>query len=282
MTHATLHPRRSLALVLGFCLLLPLAIAACEIVEVIQPSEADQGEVIAVTVTIRKTFEDQMNRFEGVVSVLVPEDWSFVSGEYDGDAGAGDMLEDLGWADSTERVLPAPDGMKWIGTISDEAYFAEADDFYDAILRLQVGQETGTFDLGYFTTTTAFKVDDIDLDPADGGVSADTALNQPITVNTFVSTEDGAQPGAVALGQNYPNPFAASTSIRYTLERAAEVRLTVFDLAGREVAIVAEGTRPAGEHTSVFDAAELPSGAYLYRLEADGEMVETRRMTIVR
>ncbi len=274
------HSRRSLALVLGLCLMLPIVIAACEIVEVIQPSEAQQGEIIEVLVTARKTFDDA-NPHPGALSVLVPEDWSFVSGEYDGDAGAGDMLESEDWADSTEIVLPAPDGMKWIATVSDDSYTSEADDFYDVTLRLRVGQEVGTFNLGYLITLADFATRDVDLDPEDG-VSADTMMNQRITVNPFVSNEDGAQPDAFALGQNYPNPFVASTSIPYSLDRAADVRLTIFDAAGREVAVVAEGSRSAGEHTAVFDATVLASGTYVYRLDADGGTVETRRMTVVK
>lgn len=277
---ATARTRRSFALVLGLCLMLPLAIAACEIVEVIQPKTAVQGETIQVVVTVQKTFDDS-NPHRGIVSVLVPEDWAYVSGTYDGDAGAGDMLEDAGWADSTETVLPAPEGMKWIGTISDEAYTATADDFYDALLLLEVGQEVGTFDLGYFTTIDAFNTMDIDFgEPNDN--TADTLMNQPIVVEVFVANEGDAQPAAAVLSQNYPNPFVASTSIGYSLERASDVRLTVFDAAGREVTVLAEGRRPAGAHTAVFSAADLPSGTYVYRLEADGETIETRRMTVVR
>ncbi len=273
-------PRRSLAAVLCLCALLPLALAACEIIEVIQPSEADQGEVIEVTITVEKFYEDTKPHV-GVVSVLVPEDWSFVSGEYGGDAGPGAMLEDEGWADSTEIILPAPDGMKWIGTISDEAYTAEASAFYDVTLQLQVGQTTGTFDLGYFTTLADFETSFITFGPPDSN-SADTLMNQRITVNPVVANEEDTQPGAFALGQSYPNPFAASTTIRYALGRAAAVRLTVFDAAGREVAVVEEGSRSAGDHTVTFEASGLPSGTYLYRLEADGETVQTQRMTLVR
>ncbi|MEM9996450.1 MAG: T9SS type A sorting domain-containing protein, partial [Bacteroidota bacterium] len=219
--------------------------------------------------------------WQGVVSVLVPEDWSFVSGAYDGDAGAGAMLEDEGWADSTNTVAPAPDGMKWIGTLSEEASTASADDIYDVTLQLQVGQQTGTFNLAYFTTITAFNTMDIDFGPPDDN-TADIVTDVPIEVMMDVANEDQTQPAAFALDQNYPNPFASGTAIRYTLDRAANVRLAVFDAQGREVAVLAEGTHAAGEHAADFEAAALPSGTYLYRLTADGETVDTRRMTVAR
>ncbi|NBC18833.1 MAG: T9SS type A sorting domain-containing protein, partial [Bacteroidetes bacterium] len=58
-------------------------------------------------------------------------------------------------------------------------------------------------------------------------------------------------------------------------------RLAVYDLLGREVAVLAEGTQPAGTHTATFDAAGLPSGVYLYRLEA-GAYTQTHRMTLLK
>lgn len=278
---ATIPARRSLALVLGLCVLLPLVVAACEIVEVIQPSEADQGEIIEIFVTVEQPFADA-NPHRGVLSVLVPEDWVFVGGTYDGDGISGDMVEDEGWSDSTEIVVPAPAGMKWIATLSEEAHdVPAAPAFFDATLQFQVGQTLGTFDLGYFTTNDAFNTADIQFGPNEEN-TADTLMNQPITVNPLVATEDETQPGTIALDQNYPNPFAASTTIGYTLDRAANVRLVVFDAAGREVAIVAESRRAAGGHTVTFDGSGLPSGTYLYRLEADGETIQTRRMTLVK
>lgn len=282
---ATTHPReartdrRFLAIVLALFIGLPLILAACEIIEVQQPSSAVQGEVIEVVVTIEQPVEDA-NPHKGVVSVLVPEDWAFVSGEYSGDAGPGDMLEDEGWSDSTDIVLPAPAGMKWIGTISDEAYAASSPPtFYDVTLQLEVGSTTGEFGIGYFTTNDAFGTADIVFGASEEN-TADSLMNVPITVMPSVANEGEAQPGAIALAQNYPNPFRSATAIDYTLERAATVRVTVFDTSGREVAVLDEGARAAGDHTVAFDAAGLASGTYLYKLEADGEVVATRTMTL--
>jgi hypothetical protein len=84
-----------------------------------------------------------------------------------------------------------------------------------------------------------------------------------------------------ALEQNYPNPFNPSTQIRFTLQSSNVTRLTVFDLLGREVAVLVNGSMPAGAHSVTFDASTLASGVYLYKLEAGGQVM-TRRMTLVK
>lgn len=97
-----------------------------------------------------------------------------------------------------------------------------------------------------------------------------------------VSREDaGSVPSAFRLDANYPNPFNPSTSISFELPEATHARLTVHDLLGREVAVLVDALRPAGRHTVIFDAADLPSGIYLYRLEA-GRFSGTRRATLLR
>ena len=76
------------------------------------------------------------------------------------------------------------------------------------------------------------------------------------------------------LTTNYPNPFNPSTTIRFDLPESAHVRLRVFDALGREVRVLLDGIRAAGAHEVVFDASDLPSGTYFYRLEtAHGSFV---------
>ena len=80
---------------------------------------------------------------------------------------------------------------------------------------------------------------------------------------------------------NYPEPFNPVTTIRYALPEAAHVRLEVFDLTGRRVALLADGERPAGQYAARFDASRLASGMYLYRLRA-GATVQTRTMMLLK
>jgi hypothetical protein len=73
--------------------------------------------------------------------------------------------------------------------------------------------------------------------------------------------------GNIALVGTRPNPFASRTSVWFTLPRAADVRLEVFDLAGRRVARQEYGEQSAGLSHVVFAAGDLKSGLYLYRLQ---------------
>jgi hypothetical protein len=89
------------------------------------------------------------------------------------------------------------------------------------------------------------------------------------------------EPVAAKLGPAYPNPAKTSTTITYSLARPATVTLTIYDVLGREVETVVAGHRSVGDHATGFDAGGLPSGIYLYQLQAD-ELSSTRMLTIVR
>jgi hypothetical protein len=84
-------------------------------------------------------------------------------------------------------------------------------------------------------------------------------------------TDMGEQPTEVVLEGNYPNPFNPQTTIRFGLPEASEVSLVVYDLMGREVQVLVRGTLSAGMHSATFDASNLPSGAYMYRLVTPGQ-----------
>ena len=88
-------------------------------------------------------------------------------------------------------------------------------------------------------------------------------------------------PAAYELAQNYPNPFNPSTEIQFTLPEATHVRLVVYNVMGREVAHLVEGSLGAGIHRVTFDASGLPSGVYLYRITA-GSFTRTNRMVLTK
>ncbi len=93
--------------------------------------------------------------------------------------------------------------------------------------------------------------------------------------------ETGRVPDAFRLEPAYPNPFARTTTIRYALPEPGPVRLEVYDVLGRRVATLVDQRQPAGTHAVRFDAAGLPSGTYLYRLQAGGR-IATRTLVLVR
>jgi hypothetical protein len=88
-------------------------------------------------------------------------------------------------------------------------------------------------------------------------------------------------PGQFILRQNFPNPFNAQTTIRFTLSEARNVQLTVYNLLGRQIQILVDEDRTAGSHTVTFDASGHASGVYFYRLQA-GKTVETKRMMLLK
>jgi ligand-binding sensor domain-containing protein len=88
-------------------------------------------------------------------------------------------------------------------------------------------------------------------------------------------------PAEFTLAQNFPNPFNPSTTIKYELPKASDVRLSVFDILGREVSVLVNERRDAGVHEEKFDGSNLASGLYLYRLQAR-DFVQTRKLLLVR
>lgn len=111
----------------------------------------------------------------------------------------------------------------------------------------------------------------------------DTTNNQ-VTVTTAiaVAVENGVElPSDYQLEQNYPNPFNPVTTIRYVLPVPERVRLVVYDVLGREVAVLVDGVKATGRHEAHFDAIGLSGGVYVYRLTA-GRFTETRKMILLK
>jgi len=83
------------------------------------------------------------------------------------------------------------------------------------------------------------------------------------------------------ISYNYPNPFNASTLISFSLQKSQYVNLNVYDLLGRKIAVLANENMPAGKHNITFDASDLASGIYYYRLQA-GDLIEFKSMTLLK
>ncbi|MBK7160845.1 MAG: T9SS type A sorting domain-containing protein [Ignavibacteria bacterium] len=88
-------------------------------------------------------------------------------------------------------------------------------------------------------------------------------------------------PNRLQLIQNYPNPFNPSTKISFDLPVEGNVTLKVFNTSGKEVAVLVNETRSAGYYSVNFNASNLSSGVYYYRLEAAG-ITETKRMILAK
>lgn len=88
-------------------------------------------------------------------------------------------------------------------------------------------------------------------------------------------------PSSIKLHQNYPNPFNPSTTISFELDQSAEIKLTVFDALGRTISVLVDEQKTTGFHEVNFDASNLSSGIYFYRLESNG-FTETKRFTLIK
>lgn len=103
--------------------------------------------------------------------------------------------------------------------------------------------------------------------------------NEQVTNIEHIASE---MPSSISLSQNYPNPFNPSTNISFTLQQPQTVSIKVYDMLGRELAVITNNTRfAAGTHTVTFDASSLASGIYLYRLSS-GATTINRQMTLIK
>jgi hypothetical protein len=92
---------------------------------------------------------------------------------------------------------------------------------------------------------------------------------------------EAALPTAYSLSQNYPNPFNATTTIKYQLPVDSDVELEIYNLFGQKVATLVDSRQQAGYRSVIWDASEVSSGIYFYRLRA-GDFTETKRMMLVK
>lgn len=116
----------------------------------------------------------------------------------------------------------------------------------------------------------------------EGGTSDWSTIWSFTTGTTTIVSEKGqATPTEFQLGQNFPNPFNPSTTIRYALPKTVHVKLTIFDPLGKEIETLVSSAQSADEYEIQWNPSYLTSGVYLYRLEA-GRFVETRKMVLMR
>lgn len=112
---------------------------------------------------------------------------------------------------------------------------------------------------------------------------SDSAIVNFVIDVTLVGVNNGhdKMPIAYNLSQNYPNPFNPATRISYDLPIAGNVKLAVYDVLGIEVATLVKGFITAGYHSADFDASNLASGIYIYRITA-GTFRDAKKMMLVK
>ena len=105
------------------------------------------------------------------------------------------------------------------------------------------------------------------------------------TTSSITSIDEGKTgniiPKSYQLEQNFPNPFNPSSVFQYDIPKTSFVKITVYDIIGREIRTLVNEMKSPGEYTVVFDARNLASGIYLYRMQA-GDFVQTKKLILMK
>ncbi len=113
----------------------------------------------------------------------------------------------------------------------------------------------------------------------DSGTILKTTTGGVLT--NFINTETEI-PDRYFLSQNYPNPFNPKTIIKYKCSIFNFVTLKVYDVLGNEIRTLVNENKPPGNYRVEFDGADYPSGIYFYRLEVNGNIIDTKRMLLIK
>jgi hypothetical protein len=118
-----------------------------------------------------------------------------------------------------------------------------------------------------------------------GSAVRDTILSRSLswlTENVVVNTSDKQSiPNTFSLEQNYPNPFNPTTRITYSISKSSYTTLKVYDVLGNEISTLVDGKEQAGKHEVEFNASNLSSGVYFYKLQSGG-MIQSRKMVVLK
>jgi len=144
---------------------------------------------------------------------------------------------------------------------------------------LRMGQQPRNDVAAFLATLTGSNVysDSKWSDPFDA--NGDLTVNR-VAIATSVESEGRVDALTFELAQNYPNPFNPATIIAYRVAQASRVSLKIYNVLGQEITTPIHDFHKAGNYRFRFDAAALPSGLYFYRLIADGQLVQTRKMLL--
>lgn len=103
-------------------------------------------------------------------------------------------------------------------------------------------------------------------------------IEKVVNKNVSVGKEGYVTANGYKLGQNYPNPFNPTTTINFSVAKEGLVTLKVYDMLGKEVAVLVNKNMTAGEHKVDFNASKLASGTYVYRLNVNGNVLSNKMM----
>ena len=145
----------------------------------------------------------------------------------------------------------------------------------------RVHREKNTFDLKSIFVNWNFSGDNITI--LIGKLFSDITNQADFSSDMMLTgvNDDKAQiPNDFQLEQNYPNPFNPSTKIKFYLKESGKVKLDVFNILGEKVVELVNGKLPAGSHEVVFNANDLASGIYIYKLNIEDKFNSVKKMIL--
>jgi hypothetical protein len=274
---------------ISIAIILPLLSGCFTILDVDQPATVAAGANVDVFLSVR-TEDTDANAHYGVIGLLVPNDWTVDLVAYSGDFGPDTCsflhpdsmdAEPDGqvsfWTDSLEARYPSGESMMWVVYQANTPYASNLDTGYvDVEFKMMAGATGGTFNIGYFVCNAALDF----TDPSYYSVSLENPIE--ITGGTNINDRLGSVvPDEFGLMQNYPNPFNPTTTIAFNLPIAGKTNLTVYNMLGEEVATLVNDNIQAGSHQVLFDAANLKSGIYYYRIHS-GNFVAAKKFILIK
>jgi photosystem II stability/assembly factor-like uncharacterized protein len=191
----------------------------------------------------------------------------------------------------TSVTLPNSDAVRGISGSGIDFYVDKGFQILHSIDRGITWSVAYNGGIGSMLTSNSFVVHDDSITgwivTNEGGILRYDGKPTPITV-TDIEEKPIESPSAFRLEQNYPNPFNPSTVISYQLSRASQVSLKIYNILGKEVAVLVNGEKSAGSYQFSFDASGLSSGIYFYRIAIHsdklqaGNFTESKKMIVLK
>lgn len=240
----------------------------------------NKGDGIRVASGRRNTLSGNAVFMNGGLGIDLGGDGATANDEGDGDTGANDLqnwplLISAGGSGSTLALsYRVSSGVESAAYPLAVAFFlASPDDEGQVFLGSDTYSGAGRLRTAAFTPEAALSDGDRIVATATDAEGNTSEFSAAVVVRGGVATStepdsEALPPQPYSLEANYPNPFNPATRISYVLSQPSAVRLTVYDVLGRAVAVLVDEQQAAGRHEAVFEAGNLPSGVYCYRLVA--------------
>jgi hypothetical protein len=184
-----------------------------------------------------------------------------------------DISDTVGWISSWPVIYKKETNDTILSTISAHRYFGSTNVLGDQ-LSYEMKKGLGIVKHSEIGETESYRIETLAAAIIDGKIYGDTTLLETRETTTNLL-------GSFVLYQNYPNPFNPSTTIRYAIPKAGQVKLNVYSVTGKLVASLVDEYKTAGNYAVNFNATNLASGVYFYRLTS-GAFVENRKMILIK